>query len=303
MLNALSALVPIVIALALGWLLGRALPSRWLAAVPTALTLCIWALLFAVGWTCADTLAKPGMAGRVLVVGLTFAFCATLGAWLLIWACLGRRHAAPRAERNGTASAWGSLRAAFATLAWVAVGAAAARYMGPAFAHYLPLPNIAQLIDLLVFLVGMELAKRPLSTLRMGRAQLTLPLLALAGSYIGGLAAAALTSTTWKTALALSSGFGWMSLSSGMISAALGSDYGAVAMVTDLFRELIAIVLLFVAGATLPMACIGATGATAMDATLPIVRQTCPPDTLRYALASGFVLSMLAPLLISVFLA
>jgi uncharacterized membrane protein YbjE (DUF340 family) len=75
--------------------------------------------------------------------------------------------------------------------------------------------------------------------------------------------------------LALSSGFGWVTLSSILVSSKLGSNYGAIAMLTDLFRELMAISMLYLLGARFSREAIGICGATALDATLPLIRQKC----------------------------
>ena len=44
------------------------------------------------------------------------------------------------------------------------------------------------------------------------------------------------------------------------------------------------------------------TGATAMDATLPIVKLTCPENTIHHAIISGFALSVLSPVFLALFL-
>ena len=71
----------------------------------------------------------------------------------------------------------------------------------------------------------------------------------------------------------------------------------------DLFRELVAILLMYVIGQRWAEIAIGTGGATTMDTTLPIVKQTCPPAALPLALVSGFFLTLLAPITMNLFLA
>lgn len=120
---------------------------------------------------------------------------------------------------------------------------------------------------------------------------------------VGGTIAAWLTGETMQVSLALSSGFGWFTLSSVLVGDALGQTYGTMALMTDLLRELLAIVVLYALGRHLPQMGIGSAGATAMDSTLPIIKQACSPDVVPVAVVSGFLLTLLAPVLIAAFLA
>ncbi|WP_298776393.1 LysO family transporter [uncultured Shewanella sp.] len=86
------------------------------------------------------------------------------------------------------------------------------------------------------------------------------------------------------------------------MSAELGSVYGAIALMTDLFRELLAIILLYLLGQQFSRECIAAGGATTLDSTLPIVKQTCSSEQLSTALVSGLILTLLAPILMTLFL-
>jgi uncharacterized membrane protein YbjE (DUF340 family) len=73
-------------------------------------------------------------------------------------------------------------------------------------------------------------------------------------------------------------------------------------LIADLLRELLAITLLYIFGMKAPLACIGATGVTSLDSTLPIVRVTCPEEVIPYAVVSGLILTVVSPLFIAFFL-
>ncbi|MGH8404058.1 MAG: LysO family transporter, partial [Pseudomonas sp.] len=90
--------------------------------------------------------------------------------------------------------------------------------------------------------------------------------------------------------------------SSVLVGGLSGEVHGATALLADLGRDLIAIALLYLVGGFHPKVGIAAAGATALDSTLPIVRQTCHCDTLPTALMSGLILTVLAPFFITFFL-
>ncbi|WP_235801967.1 lysine exporter LysO family protein [Halopseudomonas pelagia] len=134
------------------------------------------------------------------------------------------------------------------------------------------------------------------------RSTLAVPAFVVVGSLLGAMVASWITGESLKTSFALSSGFGWFTLSSVLIGDTLGQTYGTMALMTDLFRELLAIVLLYAIGRHDPQVSIGSAGATALDSTLPIIKQACSPDAVPMALVSGFLLTILAPVFITFFL-
>ncbi|MFW1916081.1 LysO family transporter, partial [Acinetobacter sp. ULE_I064] len=73
-----------------------------------------------------------------------------------------------------------------------------------------------------------------------------------------------------------------------------------IALMNDLFREIFAILFMYMIGWRYPRSAISSAGATAMDVTLPMVKQACGNDYIPHAMVSGFVLSVLAPIAVSV---
>ncbi len=78
------------------------------------------------------------------------------------------------------------------------------------------------------------------------------------------------------------------------------AELGSIALMNDLFREIFAILLMYCLGWRYPRPAISAAGATAMDVTLPMVKQACGHDFIPHAMVSGFILSLLAPVTVSV---
>ena len=103
-------------------------------------------------------------------------------------------------------------------------------------------------------------------------------------------------------ALALSTGFGWFSLSGALAGQYLGDAYGSVALLNDLMRELIGLTVVFLLGGKYANSSIGVCAATAMDTTLPFVRKACNYEYVPTAIISGLILTVAAPFFMLFFL-
>ena len=162
--------------------------------------------------------------------------------------------------------------------------------------------GITVLLYTMLFLVGLELGLK--SGIRakikeIGIDALALPLLVAAGSLLGATAvAAALGMKLWQGA-AVGAGFGWYSLS-GVILSRYDSALGAVAFLSNIAREVMALLFIpLLAKYVHPWAGIAAGGATAMDTTLPVVVKASGTNYAIHSFISGVILSMLVPVTIS----
>lgn len=295
----LAAIIPILLALLAGYGVGRALPRQHTRHASRLLTPLIWLLLFFCGKEFGHVLTAAAGLGQALSTALVFALLTTLLPWGLILCCLPQPRRSKVAVQGSGASMlqlWQALRDCLLALGMVAAGVVASRYPLP----WLAAVTSTQLLYVLIVLVGIDLVGVKLGGAWRAPAVMALPLLVVAGSLAGGLLAALFTGQALWTGLALSSGFGWVTLSSILVGSKLGSVYGAIALLVDLFRELIAIAMLYLVGARFSREAIGICGATALDATLPLIRQQCGSQHVSLALISGFVLTLLSPLLIMV---
>ena len=120
------------------------------------------------------------------------------------------------------------------------------------------------------------------------------------GSIAGVLLCSFWLPITLQDLLMLSQGYGFYSMSGIVVSELRNAELGSIALMNDLFREIFAILLMYILGWRYPRAAISAAGATAMDVTLPMVKQACGNDFIPHAMVSGFVLSILAPIAVSV---
>ncbi|AHG21932.1 membrane protein [Chania multitudinisentens RB-25] len=155
----------------------------------------------------------------------------------------------------------------------------------------------------LLLLVGIQLRNSGM-TLRqivLNRRGLLVAVVVAASALAGGALAAQLLGLPLKTGLAMASGFGWYSLSGILITDAYGPVLGSAAFFNDLARELVAIMLIPTLVRRSRSSALGLCGATSMDFTLPVLQRSGGLEIVPPAIVHGFLLSLLAPVLIALF--
>jgi len=171
--------------------------------------------------------------------------------------------------------------------------------------HWLTYASQASEIALifLLALVGIQLGNSSM-TLRqivLNRRGMLVASVVGISSLGGGIIAALLLNLPLKTGLAIASGYGWYSLSGIVLSDALGPVLGSSAFFNDLARELCAIMLIPTLVRSNRSAALGLCGATSMDFTLPVLQRSGGLDMVPPAVVHGFLLSLLAPILMALF--
>lgn len=130
---------------------------------------------------------------------------------------------------------------------------------------------------------------------------LLVPFSIVIGSLIGGgVVKLFFSDMLWKDALSVVSGLGYYSLSSLFITDIRGEELGAIALMSNIFRELIT--LLFTPFFVWLFGCLGGIasgGATAMDTTLPVIAKYSGKEWVVVAVFSGIVLTLLVPFLVT----
>ncbi|NLS11376.1 lysine exporter LysO family protein [Vibrio sp. SM6] len=156
---------------------------------------------------------------------------------------------------------------------------------------------------LLLFFIGIQLRNSGL-TLRqiiINKHGLIIAFVMITTSMLGGLLAGWYLDMPWQQALAMSSGFGWYSLAGILMGDAFGPIFGGVSFSVELLRELVALVMIPLFIRRFPCTAIGYAGATAMDFTLPVIQTTGGVRCVPVAIVSGFILSLLVPVLMLFF--
>ncbi|PLX13615.1 MAG: hypothetical protein C0597_11450 [Marinilabiliales bacterium] len=160
---------------------------------------------------------------------------------------------------------------------------------------------------ILMFLVGIGIGsnKNSISLIKTVNLKILLvPLSVIIGTYIGVSAFALLQDElSLIDSLAIGSGFGYYSLSSVLISEVSGDVLGVIALLSNITREIITLLLTPVFAKYFgKLAPISSGGATAMDTTLPIITKYIGSDYAIISVFSGVVLTILVPFLIAIIL-
>lgn len=127
------------------------------------------------------------------------------------------------------------------------------------------------------------------------------PLSVIIGTLIGaGLVSIGINGLSLKESLAVSAGFGYYSLSSILITEISGETLGIIALLSNIFREIITLVAapLFAAYCH-KLAPIASGGATSMDTTLPIIVKTVGKNYAIISIVSGTILTILVPFIVT----
>lgn len=167
-----------------------------------------------------------------------------------------------------------------------------------------PLTNYS--LAILLFGVGLDLgaSRKVFADLKtMGWKLIVIPLLIALASITASILTGFLFGFAAGESAAVGAGFGWYSLSGVLISKIHSAQLGSLAFLTNIFRELLTILILpFVAKYFGSLATIAPGGATTMDVSLPLVKESGGEGVVLPAFISGAVLSFLVPILVPFFL-
>jgi uncharacterized membrane protein YbjE (DUF340 family) len=160
------------------------------------------------------------------------------------------------------------------------------------------------ILYVLMFIVGVGIGAdlAAFKTLKQYNLKLLLvPGAVVVGSLAGGaLSGLLLPGLTARESMAVGAGFGYYSLSSVLISQMHSDTLATLALLSNVLREILTLLLAPVM-ATLfgQLAPIAAGGATAMDTTLPVIVRVSGSHYALIALFSGTVLTVLVPFLVT----
>ncbi|HIE5669943.1 TPA: lysine exporter LysO family protein [Clostridium botulinum] len=168
------------------------------------------------------------------------------------------------------------------------------------------IPNIEFIstiaLNLLILFVGIDVGsnKNLIKDLKRNGLKVLLIPLSIIGSLTGGIITAIFFKLSIKSALSIAAGFGWYSLSAVMLTSLESAKIGTIAFLTNVFREIIAVITIpFLAKKLNHFTAIAPAGATSMDTTLPIISKNTSPEVAIASFINGVILSSLVPMLIS----
>lgn len=176
--------------------------------------------------------------------------------------------------------------------------------------EWLPLENSCSDISFyalcaLMFCVGISIGNNP-DTIRNFRALnpglALLPLATIGGTLGGCFAISLLWRYSATDCLAVGSGFGYYSLSSILITESKGAELGTIALLSNIIREIITLLLApLLVRFFGNLAPISAGGATTADTTLPIITRCCGQPYAMLSVYHGFVVDFSVPFLVTLF--
>ena len=170
---------------------------------------------------------------------------------------------------------------------------------------YMPPENtMTVLLMILILLVGIGLKGSgiTLKEVLLNKRGVQMSIIFTLAVLIGGLVFAMIfTDVSWTQGLALSSGFGWYSLSAIIMTDAYDAIWGSVALFNDLIREFFALLFIPVFMRKYPSAAVGLGGATSLDFTLPIIQQSGGLKVVPLAISFGFIINIVSPVLMVLF--
>jgi len=301
-------LFPILIAFILGFNFKKFYSHLSISTVEKVSNACLYALLILMGITVG---LIPDIMDKLSLVGIN-ALCIATASSLSIAIVLKIFHLRTRPEGGEKNSLNSGQAAAFDIMGYIKdplllAGLVIIGFLAGFFRIIPDIdydPVISWLLYLLIFVIAVKLSYAGLNLreIFLNRTNIVMTCFTVLASYIGAAAVSVFLPLSLTHSLAVSSGFGWYTLS-GILFTKMGDPLlGSVAFLCDLFREAIALLLI----PTLSRLgngniAIGVAGATAMDVTLPIIEKHCGVSYVPVALLSGGIITIIVPFLIPFF--
>jgi len=286
----------------LGFILARRLPIWFERIAFKLLPYFTYILLIAIAIEFSQTLQSLASPTEILSSALSIALATSVGAFFCCYIVFKGIGYQPSQGRVSSQLVIGSLlNISYAFIA-LTCGYGLAELLN--YLDYNLHINTWNLLLGFMFLIGLDLAYSPLDRSWLNWKIMLVPIACIIGSLLGAIAVSLwIKDIRLIDLIMLSQGYGFYSMTGIVITELKNSQLGSIALMNDLFREIFAIIFMYLIGWRYPRSAISSAGATAMDVTLPMVKQACGNDFIPHAMVSGFVLSILAPIVVSVFAA
>ena len=298
-MQSLWLIFQLLFCLFLGFILARRLP-QWLEKIAfKVLPYFTYILLVAIAIEFAQTLDRIAHPAQILSDAISIALATSIGAFLCCYILFKSIGLQPTQGKVSTDLLIGSLL----NISYAFIALALGYGLSVLFNHFDYQLHVSTWYLLLVFmvLIGLDLAYSPLDRSWLNWKILLVPIGCIIGSILGAVVCSLmLNNISLKDLIMLSQGYGFYSMTGIVVTELRNAHLGSIALINDLFREIFAILLMYIVGWRYPRSAISSAGATAMDVTLPMVKQACGNEFIPHAMVSGFVLSVLAPIAVSI---
>ncbi|SES90446.1 lysine exporter LysO family protein [Anaerobranca gottschalkii] len=289
----------------LGYGLGLIVKERFSNINQKALSFWLLALLFAMGisiTTDPDVINNLKTLGFSALILATFAVIGSILGLLILNPLFNRTFIEGATEKQSGESTNSFLY--FVVLALI-LGSLSGLFFPSTITSLLE-ELVIYFLYLLLFSVGYDLyCNRHLLAFvkKMGFKILLIPLLVIIGSLVFTLPLFLLLPFNFGEVGAVVSGFGWYSLSSIIIGSTYSPSLGIVALLCNVFREIIAFIITPLLPKLFPsLTVIAPAGATAMDTLLPLITKSGGSEYTVPALVSGIIISTSVYFLVPLFI-
>ncbi|OCG29086.1 hypothetical protein A9G45_13135 [Gilliamella sp. HK2] len=155
----------------------------------------------------------------------------------------------------------------------------------------------------LLLLIGIQLRSNNISLkqILLNKVGIVTTIIVVISAFLGGIIAALILGQPIHVGLAMSSGFGWYSLSGILMTEAHGPIIGSTTFLNDILRELSAIILIPTLIKRYKFTALGLCGATSMDFTLPMLQKGAGVTIVPPAIVQGFLLTLIMPIFMTLF--
>ena len=298
-MQSLWLIFQLLFCLFLGFIFARRVP-QWLEKTAfKILPYFTYILLIAIAMEFSQTLHSIASPAQILGNAISIALATSIGAFLccyILFKAIGYKPTQGKVSAELLVGSLLNISYAFIALA---IGYGIAELAN----HYQYALHVSTWNLLLIYmiLIGLDLAYSPLDRSWLNWKIMLVPVGCIIGSILGAIAVSFITKDiSLKDLIMLSQGYGFYSMTGIVVTELKNAQLGSIALINDLFREIFAILFMYIIGWRYPRSAISSAGATAMDVTLPMVKQACGNDFIPHAMVSGFILSVLAPIAVSV---
>lgn len=301
MLDNLLSLILILTPLVLGFFVP--VPKAWLPIVDQVLGKLVLVILFFIGLSLSQVHNLGSQLGFIIIHVAVLALCCIGSGLIALW-WFDKLHPwqreLPHEQPHAAIGMLGSVIQVGSVIVGFIVG------------RLLPINNLPITVDsiikgllmLLILLVGIQLSHSGM-TLRqvlLNKRGVQVSVLFCISVALGGVVFGfMMPNVSIMQGLALSSGYGWYSLSGIVMTDAYGAIWGSVALLNDLLREFLALMFIPLLMRKYPSTAVGLGGVTSMDFTLPVIQSSGGNEVVPLAMSFGFIVNIVSPVLMVLF--
>lgn len=301
MLDNLLSLILILTPLVLGFFVP--VPKAWLPIVDQVLGKLVLVILFFIGLSLSQVHNLGSQLGFIIIHVAVLALCCIGSGLIALW-WFDKLHPWQRELPHEQPHAAIGMLSSVIQVGSVIVGFIVGRL--------LPINNLPITVDsiikgllmLLILLVGIQLSHSGM-TLRqvlLNKRGVQVSVLFCISVALGGVVfGLMMPNVSIMQGLALSSGYGWYSLSGIVMTDAYGAIWGSVALLNDLLREFLALMFIPLLMRKYPSTAVGLGGVTSMDFTLPVIQSSGGNEVVPLAMSFGFIVNIVSPVLMVLF--